>query len=168
MGRPCCNHRRYSYLISVSIVVTMFLVVTLLMPEGVLSDECRHTLSGPEWVTDDRGYICRKSHIDVHTGCCRTDASYLTDGALRPRHTCDSCLLDKHCCSDYEGCVACCMSPRNDDVARRGYRDRSQQSPLYTAKSYDAFRFCVTRCRTSSQSVYHQNKYKHQYHHCFG
>ena len=134
---------------------------------------CEHTRTGRDFVTDDAGYLCTRRAMDPLTGCCpRTEDS---------RYFCGACICaegivvappgqpeTKDCCASYESCVSCCQHPAHAEAMLAGYRQRSMQSPLYTAVAFDAFRYCSIRCRTSSASVFHQNKYKTALPYCYG
>ena len=145
----------------------MILIVLLVATAHAL---CAHTKTGRDFVTDDAGYLCTRRAMESLTGCCpRVEAS---------RYYCGACVGAEgivvgptpdttDCCVSYESCVSCCQHPAHTDAIRAGYRQRSMQSPLYTATAFDSFRYCSIRCRTSSASVFHQNKYKTALPYCY-
>jgi len=132
---------------------------------------CAQTTTGRDFVTDNAGYLCNRRASDPYTKCCpRIEAT---------RYQCSSCVSPEgqwnslgegtqDCCATYEVCVSCCMHPSHSEMALEGFRARSLQSPLYTASSFEVFTYCTIRCRTSSASVFHQNKYKTAVPYCFG
>lgn len=76
---------------------------------------CENTLSGQWYLADDRGRVCPRENFDGSTGCC-------SDGS--PKYDCETCdELDK-CCSSYEHCVSCCMSPEHEPGKGREMRYR--------------------------------------------
>lgn len=117
---------------------------------------CRFTKPVTSLVTDDQGFLCSRTHTHPQTKCCiRTPPTM--------RYSCASCDHSL-CCSHYEQCVSCCMSP-----SRANLRLPVHSTPFlrrYALK--DDFELCSALCRSSSQSLLHENAYRHNNHHCFG
>lgn len=65
------------------------------------SHTCNNTAQGAKFVTDDRGFLCRRLDLDADTGCCIGG----------DRYACPSCNLTAQCCASYEPCVSCCLTP---------------------------------------------------------
>ena len=83
-----------------------------------------------------------------------------------------------NCCKIIEYCISCCLNPNKKSLLQKVL---SQQSALLSvnyqirgvqalfASVTDIFELCVAKCRTSSQSVQHENSYKNPHEkHCFG
>ena len=70
---------------------------------------CRNTESGRWNLTDETGRVCQRDEIDFSTGCCPIS---------KEKNTCVSCMERDGCCSSYENCVSCCMSPENSPGER--------------------------------------------------
>ncbi|XP_076846082.1 SREBP regulating gene protein [Brachyhypopomus gauderio] len=122
---------------------------------------CRNSIQGKVLLTDQLGYVCERKDLLVN-GCCNVN-----DGSSR-QYVCESCLSNA-CCSVYEYCVSCCLQPDKQAVlesflnrAAEGFRN------LFTAVE-DLFELCLAKCRTSSQSVQHENTYRNaQAKYCYG
>lgn len=87
-------------------LVALYLFVGLLRDVASTSstvsyEVCNNTAQGAIYVTDDRGYLCRRSQLNPDTGCC-------VNGE---RYQCASCNTTSQCCPAYEPCVSCCLSP---------------------------------------------------------
>ncbi|GMH41580.1 hypothetical protein BSKO_09490 [Bryopsis sp. KO-2023] len=122
---------------------------------GVAS--CRNTKQGMWYVTDDRGTVCGLNQVDPLTGCC-------SEGL---KHSCETCELHDKCCSTYEFCVSCCLSPDNDPaqgLASDVYRAFGHEE---TGHWPDEYEYCRGKCRTHKRSTVHENAYLGPRHHCF-
>lgn len=117
---------------------------------------CRFTRPVTSLITDDQGFVCTRTHTHPTTKCCiRTPPTV--------RYSCASCNHSM-CCSHYEQCVSCCMSP-----SRANLRVPILSTPSLRRYSLkDDFELCSALCRSSSQSLLHENAYRHNNHHCFG
>ncbi|CAK8674237.1 SREBP regulating gene protein-like [Clavelina lepadiformis] len=112
---------------------------------------CRNSLQGKEIIVDDKGFVCDRTSLKP-SGCCDTFHS--------SRYVCESCLHN-NCCSVYEHCVSCCLEPDNRSLLEKIILETSnnlQQMILSTID--DQFDLCLSRCRTSSLSVQHENVYR--------
>lgn len=77
-----------------------------------------------------------------------------------------SCGTDDQCCSSYEHCVSCCMTPGS------GAQGQMQQVPKGLGKPEtghweDIFSYCAAACRTTSRSTAHENAFIHERRFCF-
>jgi hypothetical protein len=122
------------------------------------------------------GYTCRVEDvaygsfpvIRTRLGCCKV--------ADALRYMCTSCDPRNSCCSNYEHCVSCCMSPLSRESRRPTLRGRGRGRGKYTGPPVvdggnapdDDFARCESACRTGSESLVHENAYIHSRHHCFG
>ena len=119
-------------------------------------------------------------------GCCKPD----TEGTKH--FSCETCH-NNGCCSIYEYCISCCLQP---DKVLQLLLQRSVNLALFKciihfilqkevlqdvlgkaagtlnlllASVTDHFELCLTKCRTSSQSVQHENSYRNpRAKHCYG
>lgn len=127
--------------------------------------------------THEQEVIAQRQQIDrVHAG---RHGSLPDEGVLRNPDRDEAQAI---CCSEYEGCVSCCMEPLN-----RGYLRVLWQNILATTRALPAhlrppfamyvphiapedwFTFCSLQCRTDSSSVVNENTYRHaDLAHCFG
>ncbi|GAQ77643.1 hypothetical protein KFL_000020040 [Klebsormidium nitens] len=123
---------------------------------GVLG--CEHSRQGRHLVVDDTGFVCSRASFNGTSGCCM-------EQNVRDRFACTSCDPDRHCCSQYEYCVACCMDPLKTSL------EDALSAPIAhqpSAKPFDTvFALCQSRCRSNSDSVVHENAYKSDLHHCY-
>ena len=133
-------------------------------------DTCNNTAQGAKLVTDDRGYLCRLSQLDADTGCC----------AAGDRYACPSCNLTAQCCATYEPCVSCCLDPTTLQRRIDTVLD-SSVNPILLRSAGNAFgsvyshlrrlrstEFCRSLCRTSSDSVVGENRYRSELKYCYG
>uniref|UniRef100_A0A8C1P545 SREBP regulating gene protein n=1 Tax=Cyprinus carpio TaxID=7962 RepID=A0A8C1P545_CYPCA len=107
------------------------------------------------------GYVCERKDLLVN-GCCNVNAPSSS------QHVCKSCLANG-CCSIYEYCVSCCLQPDKQPLLER-FLNRAAEGfqNLFTAVE-DHFELCLAKCRTSSQSVQHENTYRNpQAKYCYG
>ncbi|EDO39698.1 predicted protein, partial [Nematostella vectensis] len=123
--------------------------------------QCRNSVQGPSLIVDERGYLCSRKDLSA-SGCCHSD------GETTHRYNCESCQVN-NCCSIYENCVSCCLDPKQKELLRE-VLNVWRTAPNVILKSItDQFELCLTKCRTSSKSVWHENSYKdNKYKHCFG
>uniref|UniRef100_A0A915BZ46 SREBP regulating gene protein n=1 Tax=Parascaris univalens TaxID=6257 RepID=A0A915BZ46_PARUN len=113
---------------------------------------CRNTRQGKTTVTDDRGYTCDRSYLMLN-GCCEVIP-------LSVRFNCDGCDLHSGCCSFYEHCVGCCMRPDQKEILLEMIESTSGHRLRQILSATDQFELCTLKCRTSSNSVHSENKYK--------
>uniref|UniRef100_A0A6I8NZQ6 SREBP regulating gene protein n=1 Tax=Ornithorhynchus anatinus TaxID=9258 RepID=A0A6I8NZQ6_ORNAN len=98
------------------------------------------------------GHVCERKHL-LGNGCCDSEASGTR------LFSCEGCL-SHGCCSVYEHCVSCCLQPGKQVLLERFLsRAAAAFQNLFTAVE-DLFELCLARCRTSSQSVQHENTYR--------
>ncbi|CAF4934121.1 unnamed protein product [Pieris macdunnoughi] len=122
--------------------------------------ECRNSVQGRALIVDDRGYVCRRNDIGQN-GCCVIDTDETT------RYSCQSCNED-HCCIIYEYCVACCLDPKKRNMLQVVLSKLTAEEHVLVHSLADDYELCLTKCRTSSHSVLHENSYKNPGHkHCF-
>lgn len=114
------------------------------------------------------GYTCERHQL-TSGGCC--DLVRHTP----KRFSCETCN-QLNCCEIIEYCIACCLQPNQSALLQKVL---IQQSAVLSnmnrgiqalfASVTDHFEFCVAKCRTSSQSVQHENSYKNdKFKFCFG
>ncbi|XP_054895232.1 SREBP regulating gene protein [Poeciliopsis prolifica] len=123
--------------------------------------QCRNSIQGKILLTDELGYVCERKDLLVN-GCCNVNAP-----STRQK-ICKSCLANG-CCSIYEYCVSCCLQPDKQPLLER-FLNRAAKGfqNLFTAVE-DHFELCLAKCRTSSQSVQHENTYRNpQAKYCYG
>jgi len=119
--------------------------------------KCGNTKQGKHYITDDRAYTCRRE--DVEYGCCAVRTN---------RYSCNSCSSTLQCCTEYEFCVSCCMSPSHATSVKDSMRKlAATQKRSVVPNSHLAlktvrtiFDYCSLKCRTSSNSVVFENQYK--------
>ncbi|XP_054272640.1 SREBP regulating gene protein-like [Macrosteles quadrilineatus] len=124
---------------------------------------CRNSIQGKVLIVDDKGYVCnRLRHEILDNGCC--DASLPSV----ERYSCETCK-DNGCCSIYEYCISCCLHPDKKDLLQNVLGKAPETFRVLFASVTDHFELCLAKCRTSSQSVQHQNSYRDpQAKHCYG
>lgn len=116
------------------------------------------------------GYTCSRIEL-TPGGCCNLKKPNIK------RYSCETCN-NFNCCKIIEYCISCCLNPNKKSLLQKVL---SQQSALLSlnanrgnaqalfASVSDIFELCVAKCRTSSQSVQHENSYKNPIEkHCFG
>lgn len=113
---------------------------------------CRNSVQGKVLVADDRGYVCQRSEV-ASNGCCIAEASSTR------RYCCDTCQPNG-CCSIYEYCISCCMHPQKITILQKILGKASDTFKMLVASITDHFELCLTKCRTSSDSVHHENSYR--------
>lgn len=113
---------------------------------------CRNSVQGKDLIADDKGYVCERQNI-LPGGCCDIES----DSSSRFEcQTCDS----NGCCAIYEHCVSCCLQPEKQALLRKILSKASDTFQQLFASVTDHFELCLTKCRTSSQSVQHENSYR--------
>ena len=124
---------------------------------------CRNSVQGKLLISDDQGYVCYRKDL-TNSGCCNPEA------ASSRRHACDTCT-EHGCCAIFEYCVSCCLEPAKKPLLSKLIAKSSNggfPSNVLYASLTDHFEFCLARCRTSSQSVQHENSYRDPKNkHCF-
>ncbi|XP_017290197.1 SREBP regulating gene protein [Kryptolebias marmoratus] len=123
--------------------------------------QCRNSIQGKTLITDELGYVCERKDLLVNS-CCNVNAPSTR------QYICKSCLANG-CCSIYEYCVSCCLQPDKQPLLER-FLNRAAKGfqNLFTAVE-DHFELCLAKCRTSSQSVQHENTYRNpQAKYCYG
>ncbi|KAL4002266.1 hypothetical protein ACH3XW_2740 [Acanthocheilonema viteae] len=118
----------------------------------VNNEVCRNTVQGRTFVTDDRGYTCERAFL-MSNGCCEV-------GTHSVRFSCAWCDLYAGCCSHYEQCVSCCLRPEQKNILLKMIESTSGHRLRQILSATDQFELCMLKCRTSSNSVHSENKYK--------
>jgi len=130
-------------------------------PHGL---SCRNSVQGISLIADDRGHVCERQHLET-SGCCAPEA------ASTRRYLCESCS-EKGCCGVYEHCISCCLQPDKKPLLHNllgGNAAGRISMRLLFASVSDHFELCLTKCRTSSDSVRHQNVYRNaRMKYCYG
>ncbi|XP_059050663.1 SREBP regulating gene protein [Achroia grisella] len=122
---------------------------------------CRNSVQGKQLLVDDRGNVCQRTDV-LKNGCCDIDAE------STHRYSCESCR-ENNCCIIYEYCVSCCLDPGKRDMLELVLSKLSAEENVLFRSLTDDYELCLTKCRTSSHSVLHENSYKDPAHkHCFG
>ncbi|CAH2048573.1 unnamed protein product, partial [Iphiclides podalirius] len=122
---------------------------------------CRNSVQGKAIIVDDKGYVCQRKDM-MKNGCCNPDAESTS------RYSCESCKQN-NCCIEYEFCVSCCLDPSKRDMLELVLSKLSAEENVLFRSLTDDYELCLTKCRTSSHSVQHENSYKDPTHkHCFG
>ncbi|XP_065344898.1 SREBP regulating gene protein isoform X1 [Cloeon dipterum] len=122
---------------------------------------CRNSVQGKVLIVDDRGYICLRENV-LLSGCCDTNLE------TTKRYSCETCK-ENHCCSIYEHCISCCLHPDKKNVLQLVLGKASETMNVLFASVTDHFELCLAKCRTSSQSVQHENSYRDpRAKHCYG
>ncbi|XP_064378390.1 SREBP regulating gene protein isoform X2 [Dromaius novaehollandiae] len=117
-----------------------------------LSNQCRNSVQGKLLITDELGYICERKDLLVN-GCCNVNVP------STKLYSCDSCLPNG-CCSVYEYCVSCCLQPNKQHLLERFLNRAAIAFQNLFMAVEDRFELCLAKCRTSSQSVQHENTYR--------
>ncbi|XP_026327561.1 UPF0454 protein C12orf49 homolog [Hyposmocoma kahamanoa] len=122
---------------------------------------CRNSVQGKILIVDDRGYVCQRPNL-MKNGCCDPDADFTK------KYSCETCM-NNNCCVIYEYCVSCCLDPSKRDMLELILSKLSAEENVLFRSLSDDYELCLTKCRTSSHSVLHENSYKDPaYKHCFG
>lgn len=127
--------------------------------------QCRNSVQGKVLIADDRGAICLRKDVQLN-GCC-DDKSPTTK-----QYSCETCQDQSGCCAIYEYCISCCMQPSKKPLLNNIVGGSSKTSETFNvlfASITDHFELCLTKCRTSSASVQHENSYRDpKAKHCYG
>lgn len=128
---------------------------------GTILKTCRNSVQGKTLIADERGYLCHRSDLQSG-GCCNPD------GKATSKFNCNECNLKSGCCLVYEHCISCCLLPDKQHLLKTILRKALETyNPIYSSVT-DHFELCLTKCRTSSLSVQHENSYKDpNYKHCY-
>ncbi|XP_041348973.1 SREBP regulating gene protein-like [Gigantopelta aegis] len=125
-------------------------------PEKVGNDtkifKCRNSVQGIHLIADERGYVCKREDLGPGN-CCNVRAT------SSKRYHCESCMSNK-CCAVYEYCISCCLQPDKQTLLSRILKEASNEPFNPFAFVEDHFELCLLKCRTSSQSVQHENSYR--------
>jgi len=122
---------------------------------------CRNSIQGKVLIVDDRGYVCSRNEV-LGNGCCDTSLPRVK------RYSCETCK-ENGCCSIYEYCISCCLHPDKKDILQNVLGKAPETFRVLFASVTDHFELCLAKCRTSSQSVQHENSYRDpQAKHCYG
>lgn len=122
---------------------------------------CRNSIQGKVLITDDKGYVCFRSNV-LPTGCC--DVAVVST----QQYSCETCQ-NNGCCMIYEYCISCCLHPDKKVLLQGILGKASETFSVLFASVTDHFELCLTKCRTSSQSVQHENSYRDpKAKHCYG
>ncbi|NXU54437.1 CL049 protein, partial [Turnix velox] len=116
------------------------------------SNQCRNSVQGKLLITDELGYICERKDLLVN-GCCNVNVP------STKLYSCESCLPNG-CCSIYEHCVSCCLQPSKQHLLERFLNRAAIAFQNLFMAVEDRFELCLAKCRTSSQSVQHENTYR--------
>ncbi|XP_075424238.1 SREBP regulating gene protein isoform X2 [Ascaphus truei] len=117
-----------------------------------LSNQCRNSVQGKLLITDDLGYVCERNEL-LTNGCCNINVP------SSKMYSCQSCLPNG-CCSVYEFCVSCCLQPNKKLLLERFLNRAAMAFQNLFLAVEDHFELCLAKCRTSSQSVQHENSYR--------
>lgn len=122
---------------------------------------CRNSVQGKVLISDDRGYVCQRLDI-LSNGCCNVKV------VNTKLYSCETCQANG-CCSIYEYCISCCMQPEKKVLLQKILGQASESFSILFASITDHFELCLAKCRTSSQSVHHENSYRDpKAKHCYG
>uniref|UniRef100_A0A0B6Y970 SREBP regulating gene protein n=1 Tax=Arion vulgaris TaxID=1028688 RepID=A0A0B6Y970_9EUPU len=115
--------------------------------------KCRNSRQGRWLIVDQKGYVCRREHVRSNN-CCNPKHP------LTKYQSCDTCLHNG-CCSVYEYCVSCCLQPKSQNVLSQILKE-NLEAPynLFLSEVENIFDLCLSKCRTSSLSVQHENSYR--------
>ncbi|RUS81424.1 hypothetical protein EGW08_010808 [Elysia chlorotica] len=118
--------------------------------------KCKNSKQGRWLIVDNRGYVCKRQHVEGNN-CCDVKSP------TTRHHSCDTCLSNG-CCGVYEFCVSCCLQPKNQKLLSK-IRKENVEAPynLFISEVENIFDLCLAKCRTSSQSVQHENSYRDSY-----
>eukprot|EP01089_Gocevia_fonbrunei_P020204 TRINITY_DN7458_c0_g1_i1.p1 TRINITY_DN7458_c0_g1~~TRINITY_DN7458_c0_g1_i1.p1 ORF type:complete len:281 (-),score=32.21 TRINITY_DN7458_c0_g1_i1:2-844(-) len=119
-----------------------------------VATECKNTMQGSTYITDDRGFICHRYNL-LENGCC--------DPSLSDSISCKKCNTSSMCCTNYEFCVSCCMNQHNADSIDE-VKDSTSDPILKSSDSN--FDFCRAICRTNSKSLV-ENTYRSDWKFCY-
>ena len=96
-------------------------------------------------------------------GCCNINSSFTE------KHVCLQCDEVLQCCSQYEHCISCCLRPDQRHSLQHILTQAAQTNNVLFVSVSDHFELCLAKCRTSSDSVQHENTYRNKDNKfCFG
>lgn len=182
---PRCLLRPKLYVITVALIVTGLFVWYSTFKESITIDQeestdpptfewisldnisylehCRNSQQGSTFIVDELGFLCSLDQL-WPSGCCDKSSPDTK------RFDCLNCI-PVGCCSLYETCVSCCLDPDKKQIIKVILNQLIQSENsirLIYMSLRDQFEFCLTKCRTSSESVQHENSYKHpKYKYCY-
>ena len=139
---------------------------------GVGGIKCRNSIQGKYLIADDRGYVCPRRSVGIN-GCCATTNlatnSSSSSTSKTKLYSCETCDQPSGCCSSFEHCISCCMAPQHRELLNRMVSEKkSAVFRIFIANITDYFELCLTKCRTFSGSVQHENTYRNAVaKHCF-
>uniref|UniRef100_A0A1I8H574 SREBP regulating gene protein n=1 Tax=Macrostomum lignano TaxID=282301 RepID=A0A1I8H574_9PLAT len=85
------------------------------------------------------------------------------------RYHCSACNQFSLCCKSFESCVSCCLQPNQRPILEAVLLRARALGDKVLLRVADPFQLCLARCRTSSESVQHENAYRDPVNkHCFG
>ncbi|ESN97791.1 hypothetical protein HELRODRAFT_157537 [Helobdella robusta] len=113
------------------------------------AEVCRNSVQGWTWIVDEQGYVCSRSSV-LPNGCCPQSSV---------RFSCQSCQMNC-CCAVFEYCVSCCMQPDKKMKLRKTFVRLARAFPYLFSSVNDVFELCLSKCRTSSHSLQHENTYR--------
>ena len=148
------------------------------------TSSCSNSIQGPQKIADSKGYVCIHDEMNIHSGCCSSGSK---------RFDCSSCTTKDNCCTEYESCISCCLSPENfirygnfyqskkilqhgvhlrtNDVDNKNktiISTKSRSTTMMSSGTLIPFDYCSFVCRTNSDSVQSENSYRGGHSHCFG
>ena len=148
------------------------------------SFSCSNSIQGRQKIADNKGYVCAHEDMNINSGCCSSGSK---------RFDCSSCTTKESCCTEYESCISCCLSPENfirygnfyqsKKILQHGVHLRTndvdnnnksktiistRSHPTTTSATLTPFDYCSFVCRTNSDSVQSENSYRGGHNHCFG
>nr|CAG4641072.1 EOG090X0AGU [Eulimnadia texana] len=122
---------------------------------------CKNSVQGKVLIADDKGYVCNRHNL-MTNGCCKPES----EGTKR--YSCETCH-ENGCCAIYEHCISCCLQPDKKEVLKDVLGKAAGSLNLLLTSVSNHFELCLTKCRTSSQSVQHENSYRNpRAKHCYG
>nr|CAG4643390.1 EOG090X0AGU [Ilyocryptus agilis] len=128
---------------------------------GLKPSTCRNSVQGKALIADQKGYVCSRQNV-MSNGCCKPES----EGTKQ--YSCETCH-ENGCCLIYEHCISCCLHPDKKEVLQGVLNKASGTLNMLLASVADHFDLCLTKCRTSSQSVQHENSYRNpKAKHCYG
>jgi len=114
--------------------------------------KCKNSKQGRFLIVDQKGFVCKRDAVT--NNCCNPKHS------SSKQYSCFSCMKNG-CCGLYEYCVSCCLQPKNQPLLSK-ILSRNLEAPykLFASEVENTFELCLAKCRTSSQSVQHENSYR--------
>lgn len=127
---------------------------------------------GRSLTADSKGFLCEFKDIDSN-GCCNEENA--------TNNSCKLCSNEYECCEIYEHCVSCCIqslllnsSLKKKDLIKLLNEWSSNENikkdvkEIYKNNINIPYDWCTIRCRTSSKSIIHQNRYRSEFKYCYG